>query len=264
MGHVSSIVKGESTSSKSGVWWQEEKLPDGDILSGKYQSISHYSDGNYAKVWYVGNRFDPERTYTSAYCKKNNLGKYANSGTSSKSSGSSSSSSRSSSGSGSGIGKALGAGAIGVAKWAFTETPEEKARKEAEIAEIEAVNSIVEPMIKNLKSELKSKYPKDTKDAATMLSYITELDELVQEHSTVSRSGDDLESKASHEYETKRLEIESAYLYKLIKRLNKKTTLKDIRKRAKKYKPMGVFKAILLYLSVLAAMYILILILMEA
>lgn len=70
MGHVSSIVKGESTSSKSGVWWQEEKLPDGDILSGKYQSISHYSDGNYAKVWYVGNRFDPERTYTSAYCKK--------------------------------------------------------------------------------------------------------------------------------------------------------------------------------------------------
>lgn len=228
-----------------------------EYCSGKYQNVSSISGKHYARIFYVNGEINPNATYSDNYLRKNKIGKYANHG-------SSSSSSRSSSGSGSGIGKALGAGAIGVAKWAFTETPEEKARKKARIAEREAIDSIVEPMIKNLKSELKSKYPKDTKDAATMLSYITELDELVQEHSTVSRSGDDLESKANHEYETKRLEIESAYLYKLIKRLNKKTNLKDIRKRAKKYKPMGVFKAILLYLSVLAAMYILILILMEA
>lgn len=84
MGHVSSIVKGQSSASKSGIWWQEEKLPDGDQLSGKYQSVSHYDDGNYVKVWYNGDKFIPESTYTDAYCKKNNLGKYANGGSSSK------------------------------------------------------------------------------------------------------------------------------------------------------------------------------------
>ncbi len=78
MGYVSSIIKGQSTSSKSGIWWQEEKIPEGDQLSGKYQSTSHYSDGNYAKVWYNGDKFDPVATYTDRYCREHKLGKYAN------------------------------------------------------------------------------------------------------------------------------------------------------------------------------------------
>ena len=78
MGYVSSIIKGQSTSSKSGIWWQEEKIPEGDQLAGKYQSTYHYSDGNYAKVWYNGDKFDPVATYTDRYCREHKLGKYAN------------------------------------------------------------------------------------------------------------------------------------------------------------------------------------------
>lgn len=77
MGYVSSIIKGQSTSSKSGIWWQEEKILEGDDLSGKYQSVTHYSDGNYAKVWYNGDKFDPVATYTDRYCREHKLGKYA-------------------------------------------------------------------------------------------------------------------------------------------------------------------------------------------
>lgn len=224
----------------------------------KYSNVSHKSGEHYARITTVDGEIDAAQTYTDSYCKKNGLGKYANSGSSSsvKSSGGSR-------GGGSGIGKALGAGAVGVAKWAFTVSPEEKARKAERAAESEAIDSIVEPMIKNLKSELKSKYPQDTKDATVMLSYITELDELVQEHSVVSKSGDDLDSKASHKYETERLEIESAYLYKLIKRLNNKTNLKDIRKRAKKYMPVGVVTIILRAILLVAVLYMLAAILAE-
>ena len=77
MGYVSSIIKGQSTSSKSGIWWQEEKILERDDLSGKYQSVTHYSDGNYAKVWYNGDKFDPVATYTDRYCREHKLGKYA-------------------------------------------------------------------------------------------------------------------------------------------------------------------------------------------
>lgn len=78
MGYVSSIIGAQSTASKSGTWWQEEKIPEGDQLSGKYQSISHYNGVNYAKVWYKGDEFDPVATYTDRYCRENKLGKYAN------------------------------------------------------------------------------------------------------------------------------------------------------------------------------------------
>ena len=77
MGYVSSIIKGQSTSSKSGIWWQEEKILKTEDLY-KYQSVSHYSDGNYAKVWYNGDKFDPVATYTDRYCREHKLGKYAN------------------------------------------------------------------------------------------------------------------------------------------------------------------------------------------
>ena len=77
MGYVSSIIKGQSTSSKSGIWWQEEKILEKDDLCGKYQSVTHYSDGNYAKVWYNGDKFDPVATYTDRYCREHKLGKYA-------------------------------------------------------------------------------------------------------------------------------------------------------------------------------------------
>lgn len=229
MGHVSSIVKGESTSSKSGVWWQEEKLPDGDILSGKYQSISHYSDGNYAKVWYVGNRFDPERTYTSAYCQKNNLGKYANSGTSSKSSSSSSSSK------GFGLGAAIGGGVVGLAKKAFEETPEEKAAKKERIEEHNRIVAIVDENIDRLKNELKVKYPLDTKDAAIMLGYITALHGDILSNKDISKDGDDFDSKLTHRLEKEQLQCKGKHLRKLLIAFKKKTEFKTIYKDAEKY-----------------------------
>lgn len=78
MGYISSIIGEQSSASKSGIWWQEEKIPEGDQLSGKYQSISHYNGVNYAKVWYKGDKFDPDATYTDRYCRERKLGKYAN------------------------------------------------------------------------------------------------------------------------------------------------------------------------------------------
>lgn len=77
MGHVSSIVKNQSSANKSGLWWQDEKLPDGETWLGKYQGCTHDSDGSYVRVWYEGDKFLPEKTYTDEYCKKNKLGKYA-------------------------------------------------------------------------------------------------------------------------------------------------------------------------------------------
>ena len=77
MGYVSSIIKEQSTSSKSGIWWQEEKILKTEDLY-KYKSVSHYSDGNYAKVWYNRDEFDPVGTYTDSYCREHKLGKYAN------------------------------------------------------------------------------------------------------------------------------------------------------------------------------------------
>ena len=78
MGYVSSDIKAVSSASKSGIWWQEEALPANDNCGGKYKSISRYSGKAYAKVWYNGNNFYPEYTYTDAYMRKNGIGKYAN------------------------------------------------------------------------------------------------------------------------------------------------------------------------------------------
>lgn len=239
MGYVSSIVKGESTASKSGIWWQEERLPDGENWLGKYQGCNHYSDGDYVKVWYEGNKFSPERTYTDEYCRKSRLGKYANSGSSSSSSKSSSSSSSS----GGGIGAALGAGAIGLAKKAFEETPEEKAKREKEEAEDEKISEIVERKMEILEKQLKQEYPLDTKDAATMLGLIVALHEVVLSHKDVSDyEKEDFHSKLKHEYETDRLETEAKHLYKLIKKLNKKTNLRTIYKTANKYSGYRMMK----------------------
>ena len=80
MGYVSSIVKAQSSNSKSGIWWQEEKILNTNDLSGKFKSISHYSDGNYAKVWYNGDKLHPDYTFTEGYLRAHGLGRYANAG----------------------------------------------------------------------------------------------------------------------------------------------------------------------------------------
>lgn len=60
---------------------------------GKYQSVSSVSGKVYARVWYNDDgSVNADQTYSSSYCKKNGLGKYAKSSSGPSSSRSSSSS----------------------------------------------------------------------------------------------------------------------------------------------------------------------------
>lgn len=76
----------------------------------KYSNVFHKSGEHYARITTVDGEIDAAQTYTDSYCKKNGLGRYANSGSSSKQSSSSSSAK------GFGLGAAIGGGAVGVAK----------------------------------------------------------------------------------------------------------------------------------------------------
>lgn len=218
---------------------KDVKISHEEYLSGKYATVSHISGEKYARIYYNNGEIIPNQTYSDHYLKKNKLGKYANS----ESSSSSSKSSSSSSSSGGGIGAALGASAIGLAKKAFEETPEEKAKREKEEREDEKISEIVERKMEILEKQLKQEYPLDTKDAATMLGLIVALHEVVLSHKDVSDyEKEDFHSKLKHEYETERLETEAKHLYKLIKKLNKKTNLRTIYKTANKYSGYRMMK----------------------
>lgn len=55
------------------ITWEEKN-------SGKYQSTSILSGGKcQARITKINGEIDPERTYTSQYCRKHNLGRYAKS-----------------------------------------------------------------------------------------------------------------------------------------------------------------------------------------
>ena len=209
-----------------------------EYLSGKYQNISSRSGEHYARIWYIGNDIDAGKTYTDAYCKKNGLGKYAGGGSSSSSS-SSRSSSRSSSGGGLGSlrGKTI-AGAIGgaIVSGVKKSYEKDKQRQEEENARNEQIRSIVRPRIEALESSLERDYPIKTDDPKILLGYILALHKVVLSHKEITPgSSSDIDIEAEHRYESERLEMEGTHLFKLIKRLKKKSELRRIEKDANKY-----------------------------
>lgn len=64
--------------------YKEVEISHDEYLEQKYQHVSSTSEKHFAKICYHGSTIHPEKTYTDSYCKKNNLGKYANGGSSSK------------------------------------------------------------------------------------------------------------------------------------------------------------------------------------
>ncbi len=225
-----------------------------EYLSGKYRNITSRSGEHYARVWYIGNDIDAGKTYSDSYCKKHGLGKYAGGGSSSSSS--SRSSSRSSSGGGLGSlrGKTI-AGAIGgaIVSGVKNSYEKDKQRQEEDKARNEQIDSKVDPLIEALKSSLERNYPIKTDDPEILLGYILALHKVVLSHKEITPgSSSDIDIEAEHRYESQRLEMEGNHLYKLIKRLKKKSELRKIEKDANKYSGRRGRKIALLVLLIFA------------
>lgn len=215
-----------------------------EYLSMKYRNVSHKSGEHYARITTVDGEIDAAQTYTDSYCKKNGLGRYANSGSSSKQSRSSSSAK------GFGLGAAVSGGVVGLAKKAFEETPEEKAAREKRIDENNRIVDIVDENIDRLKKELKVKYPLDTKDATIMLGYITALHSDILSNKDIPKEGKDFDSKLTHRLEKEKLQCKGKHLRKLLIAFKKKTELKTIYKDAEKYSGRRANKQLFIFIII--------------
>ena len=127
---------------------------------------------------------------------------------------------------------------VGAAKWLFSETDEDKARRAEEQKEDEQISLIVDPVIEKYEYSISQKYSLDSDDAKTILAKIIALYAEYVEHKTnlMQVSGDDIESKAEMRLWRRKKNIAGFRVQELIKHLNKRTILKQIMKDTKSYK----------------------------
>ena len=127
---------------------------------------------------------------------------------------------------------------VGAAKWLFSDTDEDKARRAEEEIEDKQISSIVDPIIKKYEYSISQKYSLDSDDAKTILAKIIALYAEYVEHKTnlMQVSGDDIESKAEMRLWRRKKNIAGFRVQELIKHLNKRTILKQIMKDTKSYK----------------------------
>ena len=230
---------------------EDVKVSREEACSGKYKSVSHLNGESYATVWYEGGEINPEMTYTDSSCKKKGLGKYANSGSSSKDSSSSSSAK------GFGLGAAVGGGVVGVAKWLFEETEEEK----AQAAEDERIEEIVEYRMERFKFNLKKHFPL-TGTTDELLARATDLLNQSDEFKLEESHPDELHQRLAEE----KCESVSKHAVKMCKQIKKQDPerfnqpdVQEILKRAGKRTAWGQVKTLLLVSGTIIAIAVLLL-----
>lgn len=222
-----------------------------EYLSMKYSNVSHKSGEHYARITTVDGEIDAAQTYTDSYCKKNGLGRYANSGSSSKQSSSSSSAK------GFGLGAAVGGGVVGVAKWLFEETEEEK----AQAAEDERIDEIVEYRMERFNYNLKKHFPL-TGTTDELLARATDLLNQSDEFKLEESHPDELHQRLAEE----KCESVSKHAVKMCKQIKKQDPerfnqpdVQEILKRAGKRTAWGKLKIVLIiWLTLMAVIGLLI------
>lgn len=208
-----------------------------EYCSGKYQNVSIISGKYYARMFYVNGEINPNATYSDNYLRKNKIGKYANGG-------SSSSSSESSKSSGIGLGAAVGGGVVGLAKWLFTETEEEKAQQAKE----EEIEDIVEYRMERFDYNLKKHFPlKGTTDE--LIARATALLDQSDNFRLEESNPDELHSRLAEE----KCESVSNYAVKICKQIRKQDPerfnqpdMQELFKRVSKRSTWGKVKIFLL------------------
>lgn len=230
---------------------KDVRISHEEYLSSKYKDVSHKSGEHYARITTINGKIDAAQTYSDSYCKKNGLGKYANSGSSSKQS-SSSSSAKSF-----GLGAAVGGGVVGVAKWLFEETEEEK----AQAAEDERIEEIVEYRMERFNHNLKKHFPL-TGTTDELLARATDLLNQSDEFKLEESHPDELHQRLAEE----KCESVSKHAVKMCKQIKKQDPerfnqpdVQEIFKRAGKRTLWGKLKIVLIiWLTLMAVIGLLV------
>lgn len=152
---------------------------------------------------------------------------------------------------------------VGAAKWLFSETDKDKARRAEEQKVDEQISSMINPIVEKYKESISKEYPLDSDDAKTILGRIMALHAVLAAHKNEQVSGDDIESKAEIRLLQRKRTIEGNQLKRLIKHLNKKTNLKQIKKDAKNYGDMTSVEVLIMMGKVFACGLIIILLLLQ-
>lgn len=192
---------------------------------------------------------DEDKTYADWWLKEKKLGKYRSSNRASSSS--------SSSAKEFGLGAAVGGGVVGVAKWLFEETEEEK----AQAAEDERIDEIVEYRMERFNHNLKKHFPL-TGTTDELLARATDLLNQSDEFKLEESHPDELHQRLAEE----KCESVSKHAVKMCKQIKKQDPerfnqpdVQEMLKRAGKRTAWGKVKTLLLVSGTIIAIVVLLL-----